>query len=325
MPETGQSLELENKMLLAELEMAYKNMESILEQANKEKEITYRELQHRYNTLQSLYEELSNKENMLVHMEKLSSIGQFITEIIHELNNPLMVIAGVTDLVLMGEELPEKTRERISRIPQQVDRMKSYLNRFRNMVYKSDEDFEVFDLNHNLNDFITTIEIIKPKNIRIENDLSADLLYVHGDAYQLFQIYLNLAKNAFDAMQDKGTCLKISSLRADRYYLQNSELATAVHSEGDESWEQFVESAESFVVVTLEDDGPGMDTETLARIFDAFFTTKGRGSGTGLGLSIARDICQRHKGELAVTSQPDVGTRFFIVLPLTTSRPETIY
>jgi len=325
MPETGQSLELENKMLLAELEMAYKNMESILEQANKEKEITYRELQHRYSTLQSLYEELSNKENMLVHMEKLSSIGQFITEIIHELNNPLMVIAGVTDLVLMGDDLPEKTRERILRIPQQVDRMKSYLNRFKNMVYKSDEDFEVFDLNHNLNDFITTIEIIKPKNIRIQNDLSDDLLYVHGDAYQLFQIYLNLAKNAFDAMQDKGTFLKISSRSADRYCLQNSELATAVHSEGDESWEQFVESAESFAVVTMEDDGPGMDTETLARIFDAFFTTKGRGSGTGLGLSIARDICQRHKGELAVTSQPDEGTRFFIVLPLTTNRPETIY
>ena len=97
------SIKNENRILLAELEEAYKNMEAILVQAEREKEITYRELEHKYTALQNAYTELSQKENMLIHMEKLSSIGQFITEIVHELKNPLTVIAAATDISLLNE------------------------------------------------------------------------------------------------------------------------------------------------------------------------------------------------------------------------------
>jgi signal transduction histidine kinase len=197
-------LKSENRILLAELEEAYKSMEAILVQTEKEKEITYRELENKYTALQHTYSELSRKENMLIHMEKLSSIGQFITEIVHELKTPLTVISSATEIVLLNE-LPEESRDILSKIPEQVKRMSGMLGRFK-------EKFTCFDINLNLNDFIETLELITPKSIEISCDLSEDELKVKGDAYQLTQIYLNLAKNAFDAMDDvSDACLSIKT------------------------------------------------------------------------------------------------------------------
>ena len=93
---TVENLEQENKKLLHELEVAYQNLELVVEQTSKEKEIAYKELQDNFAALQSSYEEISKKENLLVHLEKLSSIGQFITEIIHELKNQITIISAHT-------------------------------------------------------------------------------------------------------------------------------------------------------------------------------------------------------------------------------------
>ena len=188
-PINEKNLVLENRRLLNELETAYLKMEKILEQTNREKEIAYRELQRKFDSLENLYQELSKKENLLIHMEKLSSIGQFISEIIHELNNPLAAISGLTDLVLMDESLSEKTRERLSKIPIQVKRMNNYLTRFKGMAYKGKEDFTEFDLNDCLKEFLATLEIISPKKIVINSEICDAELIVNGDRYQLVQIF----------------------------------------------------------------------------------------------------------------------------------------
>ncbi len=225
----------------------------------------------------------------------------------------------------MDSNLPEKTRERISKIPGQVDQMKSHLNRFKSMVYKNHEDFEVFDINYNLKEFVSTVEVIKPKNITLNCYLYDDHLYVNGDYYQLLQVYLNLARNAFDAMDEGGSFFNIISRKADRKYLQNSEVALAFHSEGEEQWQNVITSADEFALLILEDDGPGMTEETLSHIFNSFFSTKRRVRRAGLGLSIARDIAKRHRGDLAVFSQVGKGTKMFLTLPLTKNQPQTIY
>jgi len=136
-------LKNENRILLAELEEAYKNMESILVQTEREKELTYRELESKYTALQQTYTELSKKENMLIHLEKLSSIGQFITEIVHELKNPLTVIASATEIALLND-IPDESRELLEKIPEQVKRMSGLLGRFKAMAYKEKENMRSF-------------------------------------------------------------------------------------------------------------------------------------------------------------------------------------
>ena len=170
---TVEDLEQENIKLLEELEVSYQNLELVVEQASKEKEIAYRELQDNFEALQRSYEEISNKENLLVHLEKLSSIGQFITEIIHELKNPLTIISAHAEMALMMDP-PAELQEQLRQISKQVMRLSGYLNRFRSMAYKSQEDFVLFDVNKNLIESMSTIEMIIPKGIKLQKEIFED-------------------------------------------------------------------------------------------------------------------------------------------------------
>lgn len=310
-------LEVENRLLLSELEEAYKNMAMILEQSEQEMEIAYTELDDRYNSLENLYSQLSNKENMLIHLEKLSSIGQFITEIIHELKNPLAIISGFTDLTLTDPDLPETVRKRIGKVPAQIERMLNYLNRFKSMAYKGKEDFKTIDLNENIREFLATIEIIKPKSIHIHSDLCDDKLIVSADPYQLMQIYLNLAKNAFDAMQNVSGVFSVRSKKVDRNWILSGNNLGRVWCQQDEDWLQIIDDKNEFTLLEFSDTGPGISADIVDNIFEAFFTTKERGKGTGLGLSIAKDITIRHNANLYIKSVENEGTTFQFLIPNT--------
>ena len=311
-----QKLEAENNILLSELEQAYKNMAMILEQSEQEMEIAYKELDNRYHSLENLYEQLSNKENMLIHLEKLSSIGQFVTEIIHELRNPLSIISGYTDLALLEPEIPDSVHSKIVKIPAQVERMLNYLHRFKSMAYKGKEDFRTIDLNENLREFLTTIEIIKPKNIQIVSEIDDEKLIVTADPYQILQVFLNLAKNAFDAMEASGDTFKIKSKKIDKKWLLNENDLGNIDCQDEESWQSIVNNHKEFVLLEFCDNGSGIPEDIIINIFEAFFTTKGRGKGTGLGMSIAKDITLRHNANLYIKSVIDQGTTFQFVIPI---------
>ena len=316
-------LKAENRLLLDELATAYQNMEAILLQTSREKEIAYKELDNKFQLLQSTYEELSRNENMLIHLEKLSSIGQFITEIVHELNNPLTIISGITELILL-QDTPNCFKEQLEKIPEQVDRMSNYLNRFKAMAYKSKEEFQNFDINSNLANFLKTIEIVKPKDIQIESNLSSNALFVSGDPYQINQIYLNLAKNAFDAMSENGSILYISSDELTADELTDSQIIGHYYCQTKKKWESILNESQKFAVVEFKDDAGGIPSELISEIFTPFFTTKERGKGTGLGLSIATDIAKRHNANLAVQSGLGNGTSFKLLLPIVDSEPDLI-
>jgi len=309
-------LEQENKSLLEELETAYKNMAAILEQSDNEKKIAYRELEKKFIALEELYSKLSDKENMLIHLEKLSSIGQFITEIIHELRTPLTVIMSMVELILYENQLPEDINEKIKRISAQVNRMSNYLNRFKAMAYKGKEYFLTFDLKDNITDFLDTIEIIKPKSIEIYSELCPDLLNVSGDPYQTIQICMNVAKNAFDAMAGKQAKFLVSVKKRDRNWLTNPGNVFKLACQKEEDWKKILGKHLNFAIVEFKDEGIGIPEELQSDIFEAFFTTKSRGKGTGLGLSIAADITMRHQANLTVHSVSGQGTTIQFIIPL---------
>ncbi len=308
-------LQKENRNLLQELETAYKTMEMIVEQSNREQKIAYDELQQKFNALEGLYREISNKENLLIHMEKLSSIGQFISEIIHELNNPLTGISGGAHL-LKTLNPPENLKPFIKIIEENVKRMTGYLRRFREMVYKGEENFVLFDANQNLQDCLATIEIIKPKSIQLTIRTFEHPLMIKGDPYQVNQIYLNLAKNAFDALKAHGDRIDVSIRQVTKDWIQHSGGFSKTQCQDAIVWASILEEKNDFALVEFEDNANGIPADIIENIFQAFYTTKGRDKGTGLGLSISSDIARRHGGNLAVKSMVGTGTTFQILLPI---------
>ena len=318
-----ENLVLENKLLLNELEITYKNLEEVLEQTSEEKKITYHELEENFKTLARSYKELSKKENLLVHLEKLSSIGQFISEIIHELKNPLTIISAHTELVLMNEP-NEEVAAHLKQISQNVIRMSGYLNRFRNMAYKGQENFTVFDLNDNLNECLSTIEIINPKGVNIEVNLCDTGLMIRGDQYQTNQIFLNLAKNAFDAIKSHGDLLKVTSRPVTADWIQKGNNVGKNYCLSEKKWEKVLKEVHNFALIEFEDNGTGISNENIKGLFNAFFTTKRRSKGTGLGLSISSDIVKRHNGNIAVKSEIEFGTTFQILIPLVDNTDKSI-
>jgi signal transduction histidine kinase len=313
-PSTEQ-LEIENKRLLDELELAYQKIEIILEESNREKEVTYRELQHKFETLQQLYKELSRKENLLVHMEKLSSIGEFITELVHEINNPLSAIRMQAELAMM-ENNTESVKKQFSTILTNSDKMIKLLESFRSMAYKGKEEFQIFDLNESLAECCETIAILKPKKLTLKTNLFAGKLPINGDVYQIHQVILNISKNAFDAMKKENSYLKIDTRKISSHQLRTSKSIGSIQCLPANKWNRLLEKVKAFALIEISDNGTGIDPNNLKSIFQSFFTTKERGKGTGLGLSISRDIAFRHGGNLAVKSRLGKGTTFQFFLPL---------
>lgn len=314
-PSSYEELKAENEHLLAELELAYTNMERVVQEANFEKEIAYKELQKKFDSLESLYSELSKKENMLVHLEKLSSIGQFITELIHEVSSPMTVISLQSQMALL-KNIPDSEKQDFRVILENSNRVKNLLERFKAMAYKGKEDFKTFDLNRSLSVCLETVELIKPKNKQIETSFCEGELPVYGDQHQIDQIVLNLSKNAFDAMKRRGTILRVETRKISRETIQEGKSIGYCPVQTDYDWPAQLENNSDFALAEFIDEGSGIEPDLMQNLFQPFYTTKERGKGTGLGLSISRDIATRHNGNLAVKSIAGKGTTFQLLIPI---------
>ncbi|MBU0681591.1 MAG: response regulator [Proteobacteria bacterium] len=159
----------------------------------------------------------------------------------------------------------------------------------------------VFDINTELEHAITLLEKTIPREISIEKDLSPDIGLIRGDAGQFEQVLLNLGANAKHAMPDGGRL----TIKTEQVTITTDQPSPFPDMKPGE-----------YVQLTVSDTGHGMDTETLAQIFNPFFTTKGVGAGTGLGLAIVYGIVKGHHGYIGCVSEPKKGTIFQIFLPV---------
>jgi signal transduction histidine kinase len=167
---------------------------------------------------------------------------------------------------------------------------------------KSSPKREPFDLTRAVQESEGLLSSLLSEEIKLETLHAPEGLQVSGDSSQIAQVLMNLASNARDAMPSGGM------LR----------LATARVSLGHEEMRSWgYGSPGEYALITVSDDGAGMDEETRERIFEPFFTTKGLGKGTGLGLSIVYGIVKDHGGFIRCESEPGRGTVFSIYLPLT--------
>jgi two-component system NtrC family sensor kinase len=229
-------------------------------------------------------------ENKVVQRERLATLGQLISGIAHELNNPLTAVTGYAEL-LLANGVPAALHEKAARLSEEAARASRILKSL--LVFARGEGAEKHpvDLNELLERTLSLRSYeLKVQNIELVRHYAPKLPLVLADATQLQQIFLNLLLNAEQAIR--------SQRRHGSITLRTRLLPKP-----------------GLVRIEISDDGPGIPPAVLPHIFDAFFTTKIDPEGTGLGLSISQVIAKDHGGEIGATSNPGRGATFSVELP----------
>ena len=229
-------------------------------------------------------------QSKLLQTEKMAALGQLVSGIAHELNNPLTAIMGYAQL-LLGHGLQAAQLSEASKVFQQAERARRIVKNLLYFARENKPERTRVDLNEIVERTLALRSYeLKVENIVVECELSRDLPETVGDPYQLQQVALNLLVNAEQALllgPGRGQVwIRTHRLERDKISLE------------------------------VSDDGPGIPLDIASRIFDPFFTTKPSGIGTGLGLSIVYGIVQQHGGEVTFESRPGAGTKFLVELPV---------
>jgi two-component system NtrC family sensor kinase len=230
----------------------------------------------------------------LVHAEKMAAVGQLVSGVAHEVNNPLTAILGFADLMMENPALPESARKDLRVILQEAQRTKQIVQNLLSFARQMPPQRNAVQLNVILR---RTIQLrsydFNSHGVEVVEHLDEGLPDIIGDAHQLQQVFLNILNNAYDAVHAAGRPARI-------------EITTT--------------KAGDAVEVSFRDNGHGISHPD--RIFDPFFTTKEVGKGTGLGLSICYGIVQEHSGEILAHNNPEGhGATFIVRLP---AAPHTV-
>jgi signal transduction histidine kinase len=271
-----------------------------------------REILSLTNAFNTMLRELELRQRHLVQSEKLASLGTLLSGVAHELNNPLSNISSSCQILTEEIEDPDISykKELLLQIDEQTDRarniVKSLLEFSREKVFKK-------ELLHLKSLFEETIRFVKgqiPTNISITLDIP-EKIPIYADKQRIQQAFLNLIKNAIDAMGDAGDIqIKASRHNAIDKAGEEAEIYNYLKYHGKCTLE------EDTVDIIIKDSGPGIPEEFLSKIFDPFFSTKDVGKGSGLGLFIVHEIIEEHDGCIAVDSKTNEGTTFLIRLPI---------
>jgi signal transduction histidine kinase len=229
-------------------------------------------------------EELRRKNQMLESQDRLVSLGMISASVAHEMNTPLAVLRGSIEKLLesASDPLLRERVERMSRVAERLQRISEGLTAFARL-----RKIEMGPVAlRALIDESWHLVAIDEKAARVSFTNRIDAAHVaHGNADRLMQVFVNLLRNALDAVPPGGG-IAVASRRVD-----------------------------DRIAVTVDDDGPGIAPELLPSIFDAFVTTRLDAKGTGLGLAVAEGIVDQHGGTIEASNRPEGGARLEVRLP----------
>ena len=234
--------------------------------------------------------EQQTMESQLIQSEKLAAVGQLVSGVAHELNNPLTSIAGLSEFLLEQKELGENDRGHLRVIHEQAERAGRIVRNLLTFARKAPAERERVDLTDVLQRTLLLMSYdLRLKDVELERDFASVLPDVLGDRHALQQVVLNLLTNAAQAVAGNppGTPRKV---RVATWFDER------VH-------------------LRVTDTGPGIPDDVARQLFTPFFTTKEPGQGTGLGLSISYSIVEAHGGRIAVERPADGGAAFHVDFP----------
>jgi signal transduction histidine kinase/CheY-like chemotaxis protein len=238
---------------------------------------------------------LRDTQAQLVQAAKMSALGQLVSGVAHELNNPLSVVIGYGQL-LLGRDLPPGLKRPIELMVSQGDRMAKIVRNLLFFARQRPPERIRTRVNQVIDETLALrLNQLTLSGIVVERQFADDLPTISADTQQLQQVFLNLLLNAEQAILEAG--------RAGRIIVRTSPL-----------------EAGPGVRAEVIDDGPGITPDVLPHVFEPFYTTKEVGAGTGLGLSVSYGIVQEHGGRLFVESRPG-DTVFTVELPVVAEAP----
>jgi signal transduction histidine kinase len=275
-----------------------------LEQASTDREIV--SLTQVFN---QVMRELELRQQQLLRAEKLAALGTLLSGVAHELNNPLSNISTSCQILLEEGETadPALRDELLGEIDAQTLRARNIVRALLDFARDRETRHEVLPLAPLVDETLRFVKGQVPTHVAVQIDIPAEL-NVFGDRQRLQQVFLNLIRNALEAVEGAGhvtlaarRCLAGQGAPAGKGLLAFGRCG----SQGEA------------VDIEVRDDGHGIPSDLLPRIFDPFFTTKEVGKGSGLGLFITFEIVEEHGGCIAVESEPGKGTAFHVRLPAT--------
>jgi two-component system NtrC family sensor kinase len=241
-------------------------------------------------------------EQQLIASDRLVSIGELAASVAHEFNNPLQIIMGFAQELLLEAKPSDPQHEPLTIIDTETRRCRQIIRNLLDFARPVDAERALSPVEPIVQDGIRLIyHYLQMARIKIEIDIEPDLPPIHADSQQLQQVLMNLAFNAAEAMPKGGKL----AIRASAQPGSDAPAGEPGH--------------ESEMIIAVSDTGAGIPKENMTKIFRPFFTTKKK-KGMGLGLSICERIVEAHGGRILVESAPGKGTTFYLHFPLRETR-----
>ena len=284
--------------------------------------------------------ELQSTQSQLIHTEKMSTLGQMVAGVTHEINNPINFIhanihyaegylqsllelvelyqaeystpshliethMAEIDLEFLAEDLPKV----IGSIKVGADRIREIVVSMRNFSRLDESQTQYADINQGIDSTLIILSYRLKAGIDVVKEYG-EIPLIECYPSQLNQVFMNIIANALDALEEKNSLCNISSTEVshqiDKLDYSYKPTITIITEK----------TLDDHVMIKIKDNGPGMSEAVQQQIFEAFFTTKTTGKGTGLGLAICGQILEKHQGKIQVNSQLGEGTEFMITLPV---------
>src|SRR5579864_589690 len=240
-------------------------------------------------------------EEQFRQAQKMEAVGRLSGGVAHDFNNLLGVIIGYGEVVQEGMPPENPLRQFVDEMLMAAHRASALTRQLLAFSRQQVMDPKVLDLNAVLRPMQEMLKRLIGEDVKLMTELDPDLLRIRADQGQIEQVLMNLFVNARDAMPNGGELrLSTSNFHMDEEFVRRYPYPVQV---GD------------YVLLTVTDNGSGMDAATQARVFEPFFTTKEKGKGTGLGLSMVYGIVKQSGGYIEVASELGAGTTFKIYLP----------
>lgn len=227
-------------------------------------------------------------------LQQLTALGYLTATLAHDLGTPLHSIAGLANLILETDGIPQDVNRKLELIVQQTQRLNTVIQNVRRATRLPGPHFEAISVTDLLNETLPLVEpLLQKSGIRLVVNVEPDIPVLYVDRYRIQTALFNLIQNAIEAMDGKGEVIVSAGAMPDRH----------------------------LITVTVEDNGPGIPPELMERVCEPFFSTHTDEGLRGLGLAIVQDIVKAHGGHMGIISRPREGTEITLYFPLVDAAP----